>query len=104
MKTMNFAIGADCNGYLKRRYATPIPIRITKSPKLFKYAGINHKARRHVQMIEGSKGIIQHSSSGPAHCLAELVLPSGIDLLTHRIAAAAGEWEMAFDEASCVDS
>lgn len=88
---MNFAIDADCNGYLKRRYATPIPIRMTKSPKLFKYAGRNHKARRHVQMIEGPEGTIQHSSNAPAHYPVELVLPSGIDLLAHRIAAAAGE-------------
>lgn len=87
---MNFAVGADCNGYLKRRYATPSPIRMTKSPKLFKYAGINQKARRHVQMLGGPEGNIQHSSA-LAHCLGELVLPSGIVLLTHRIAAGAGE-------------
>jgi hypothetical protein len=91
MKTMNFAIGADCNGYLKRRYATPIPIRMTKSPKLFKYAGINQKARRHVQMLEGPEGNIQHSSSALVHCSVELILPSGISLLAHRIAAGAGE-------------
>ena len=91
MKTMNFAIGASCNGYLKRRYATPIPIRMTKSPKLFKYAEINQKVRRHIQMLEGFEENIQHSSSAPVHCSVELVLPSGIDPLTHQLAAGVGE-------------
>lgn len=89
---MNFAFGADCNGYLKRRYATPIPIRMKKSPKLFKYA-INHKARRHVQMIDGRRNVQHSIAPAPAHCccLVELALLSGINLLAHRTAAAVGE-------------